>query len=195
MAEGLRAMALEGHGIAFLPYSAVKKDLRAKKLVSALPPGAAGLQITMEVRAYRERPVTLFRIIYALRDGKAPTMGEAGFSSGDMGVARDGTRKADYQPGMELHARYTFFAEGARGHLTKRMKAKYDLEANCQPQVYGIGIKELWEIPKEKHKPGLVWHSVGWPLPADTTYGGSWLYMLGENLVSIGFVVGRLRRG
>jgi electron-transferring-flavoprotein dehydrogenase len=90
---------------------------------------------------------------------------------------------------MELRATYTVFAEGCRGSLTKRLMETYDLRRDSDPQTYAIGIKELWEIPKEKHKPGLVWHSTGWPLPSDT-YGGSWLYMLGDNLVSIGFVIG-----
>jgi electron-transferring-flavoprotein dehydrogenase len=90
---------------------------------------------------------------------------------------------------MELRANYTVFAEGCRGSLTKRLFETFDLRAGVAPQTYALGMKELWEIPKEKHRPGLVWHSTGWPLPSDT-YGGSWLYMLGENLVSIGFVVG-----
>src|SRR3712207_369540 len=95
----------------------------------------------------------------------------------------------NYEPGMELRASYTLFAEGCRGSLTKKLFARYELRRDCAPQTYALGMKELWEIPKERHTPGLVWHSVGWPLPSDT-YGGSWLYMLGENLVSIGFVVG-----
>ncbi|HEX7857285.1 MAG TPA: NAD(P)/FAD-dependent oxidoreductase, partial [Sphingobium sp.] len=86
-----------------------------------------------------------------------------GVATGDMGVARDGSHKGDYQPGMELHAKYTLFAEGARGHLTKQIKAKYDLEADCQPQTYGIGMKELWDIDPAKHVPGRVIHTQGWP--------------------------------
>jgi electron-transferring-flavoprotein dehydrogenase len=112
-----------------------------------------------------------------------------GVVTGDQGIQKDGTRGPNYQPGMELRAAYTLFAEGCRGSLTKKLTERYDLRRDCAPQTFGIGIKELWEIPKEKHRPGHVWHSVGWPLPADT-YGGSWLYMLGENLVSVGFVVG-----
>jgi electron-transferring-flavoprotein dehydrogenase len=112
-----------------------------------------------------------------------------GVVAGVMGITREGERGPNYQPGMELRATYTVFAEGCRGSLTKRLMETYDLRRDANPQTYAIGIKELWEIPKEKHKPGLVWHSTGWPLPSDT-YGGSWLYMLGENLVSIGFVVG-----
>jgi len=113
-----------------------------------------------------------------------------GVVAGVAGVKKDGEKGPNYEPGMELRASYTLFAEGCRGSLTKKLVERYGLQEGAAPQTYALGIKELWEIPKDKHKPGLVWHSVGWPLPADTTYGGSWLYMLGENLVSIGFVVG-----
>jgi electron-transferring-flavoprotein dehydrogenase len=106
----------------------------------------------------------------------------------DMGVAADETHKPDYQPGMEIHAKYTLFAEGARGHLTKRMKAKYDLEADCQPQVYGIGIKELWDIDPDKHVPGRVIHTQGWPLSESDTWGGGFLYHQEGGQVAIGFV-------
>jgi electron-transferring-flavoprotein dehydrogenase len=112
-----------------------------------------------------------------------------GVVAGVMGIEKSGEKGPNYQPGMELRAAYTLFAEGCRGSLTKRLMERYSLRDGVAPQTYALGIKELWEIPKERHTPGLVWHSVGWPLPADT-YGGSWLYMLGENLVSIGFVVG-----
>lgn len=112
-----------------------------------------------------------------------------GVVAGVMGIAKGGEKGPDYQPGMELRASYTLFAEGCRGSLAKRLFDTYDLRADCQPQTYALGIKELWEIPKANHKPGLIWHSTGWPLASDT-YGGSWLYMFGENLVSIGFVVG-----
>ena len=112
-----------------------------------------------------------------------------GVVAGVMGIRKDGTKGPNYQPGMELRASYTLFAEGCRGSLTKRLVERYGLCEGVAPQTYALGVKELWEIPKEKHRPGLVWHSVGWPLPSDT-YGGSFLYMLGENLVSIGFVVG-----
>src|SRR3546814_16558290 len=83
-----------------------------------------------------------------------------------MGVARDGSHKPDYQPGMELHGKYTLFAEGARGHLTKELKRIFNLEANCAPQVSGIGLKELWDIDPAKHVPGRVIHTQGWPLSA-----------------------------
>lgn len=106
----------------------------------------------------------------------------------DMGIAADGSQKGDYQPGMEIHAKYTLFAEGARGHLTKQMKAKYDLEANCQPQVYGLGIKELWDIDPKKHKPGRVIHTQGWPLSESDSWGGGFLYHQANGQVALGFV-------
>jgi electron-transferring-flavoprotein dehydrogenase len=112
-----------------------------------------------------------------------------GVATGDMGVARDGSHKADYQPGMELHGKYTLFAEGARGHLTKQLKAKYDLEANCQPQVYGLGMKELWDIDPEKHVPGRVIHTQGWPMSETDEWGGGFLYHQANGQVALGFVV------
>jgi len=111
-----------------------------------------------------------------------------GVATGDMGVARDGTHKPDYQPGIELHARYTFFAEGARGSLTKEAKRLFDLERDSQPQVYGIGIKELWDIDPAKHLPGRVIHTQGWPLKDEV--GGGFLYHQANNQVALGFVVG-----
>ncbi len=110
-----------------------------------------------------------------------------GVATGDMGVARDGTHKPDYQPGLELHAKYTFFAEGARGHLTKQLKRQFDLEASCEPQVYGIGLKELWDIDPANHVPGRVIHSQGWPL--DDAWGGGFLYHQAGGQVALGFVV------
>ena len=112
-----------------------------------------------------------------------------GVATGDMGVARDGSHKADYQPGMELHAKYTLFAEGARGHLTTQLKAKFDLEADCQPQVYGLGMKELWDIDPDKHEPGRVIHTQGWPLTESDSWGGGFLYHQANNQVALGFVV------
>jgi electron-transferring-flavoprotein dehydrogenase len=112
-----------------------------------------------------------------------------GVATGDMGVAKDGSHKGDYQPGMELHAKYTFFAEGARGHLTKQLKAKYDLERDCQPQVYGLGMKELWDIDPDKHVPGRVLHTQGWPLSESDSWGGGFLYHQANNQVALGFVV------
>jgi len=111
-----------------------------------------------------------------------------GVQTGDMGIDREGNQKSDYMPGMHLLAKYTVFCEGARGHLTKRLKAKYDLEANCEPQVYGIGIKELWDIDPDKHVPGRVIHAQGWPLSETDTWGGGFLYHQANNQVSIGFV-------
>jgi electron-transferring-flavoprotein dehydrogenase len=111
-----------------------------------------------------------------------------GVATGDMGVGRDGEKKADYQPGMELHAKYTLFAEGARGHLTKRLKAHFDLERDCEPQVYGIGIKELWDIDPAKHVPGRVLHTQGWPLSESNSWGGGFLYHQANNQVALGFV-------
>ncbi|TZG29128.1 electron transfer flavoprotein-ubiquinone oxidoreductase [Sphingomonas montanisoli] len=111
-----------------------------------------------------------------------------GVATGDMGIARDGSHKPDYMPGMELHAKYTFFAEGVRGHLSKMLKGKFDLEANSQPQTFGIGIKELWDIDPEKHVPGRVIHTQGWPLTEEV--GGGFLYHQANNQVALGFVVG-----
>lgn len=112
-----------------------------------------------------------------------------GVATGDMGVARDGTHRADYQPGMELHAKYTLFAEGARGSLTKELKARFDLEADCQPQVYGLGMKELWDIKPENHVPGKVIHTQGWPLSESDSWGGGFLYHQANGQVALGFVV------
>jgi len=112
-----------------------------------------------------------------------------GVATGDMGIDRKGERTDAYQPGMELHASYTFFAEGCRGQLGKQLEAKFGLREGVDPQVYGIGLKELWEIKPEKHRPGLVVHTAGWPLTPDT-YGGSFLYHLDDNQVAVGFVVG-----
>jgi electron-transferring-flavoprotein dehydrogenase len=112
-----------------------------------------------------------------------------GVATGDMGIGRDGKPTASHQPGMELHAGYTLFAEGCRGHLGKQLQERYQLRAGADPQVYGIGLKELWEIRPEKHQQGLVIHTAGWPLSSDT-YGGSFCYHMEDNLVAIGFVVG-----
>ena len=112
-----------------------------------------------------------------------------GVATGDMGIGKDGQPTEAHQRGMELHARYTFFAEGCRGHLGKQLQEKFKLRDGVDPQVYGIGLKELWEIKPEMHQPGLVIHTAGWPLASDT-YGGSFFYHLEDNLVAIGFVVG-----
>ncbi len=112
-----------------------------------------------------------------------------GIATGDMGVGKDGVATDNFARGMELRATYTLFAEGCRGSLTKQLLTRYNLRDGVQDQTYAIGIKELWEIPAENHKPGFIEHTTGWPLKMDT-YGGSFLYHFGENLVSYGFVVG-----
>ena len=112
-----------------------------------------------------------------------------GVATGDMGIDKEGEPGANHAPGMELRAAYTLFAEGCRGSLTKQVMAHYKLREGRAPQTYALGIKELWEIPADKHRPGLIEHTTGWPLDAGT-YGGSWLYHFGENLVSYGFVIG-----
>jgi len=112
-----------------------------------------------------------------------------GVATGDMGIARDGTHTAHYQPGMELHARYTFFCEGARGQLGRQLIERYQLDSGRNAQSYAIGVKELWEVDPAQSQPGLVVHTAGWPLDA-ATYGGSFLYHLQDHLVAVGLVVG-----
>lgn len=112
-----------------------------------------------------------------------------GVATGNLGVSKDGEPTEQFQLGMELRAKYTLFAEGSRGHLGKELISKYQLDRSADPQSYGIGIKELWEISSEKHQPGLVIHTAGWPLDSKT-YGGSFLYHFGENKVAVGMVVG-----
>ncbi|MDA0221137.1 MAG: electron transfer flavoprotein-ubiquinone oxidoreductase [Proteobacteria bacterium] len=112
-----------------------------------------------------------------------------GVATGDMGIGKDGEKTGNYQPGMELLARQTLFAEGCRGHLSKQLMEHYGLREGVDPQTYGIGIKELWEIDPELHKPGLIVHTTGWPMDT-STYGGSFLYHLEGNQVAVGFVVG-----
>ena len=112
-----------------------------------------------------------------------------GVATGDMGIGKSGEHTDRYARGMELHGKYTLFAEGVRGNLGKEIQAKYNLNAGRDPQVYGIGLKELWEVAPAKHVPGLVVHSAGWPLDT-ATYGGSFLYHLENNQVAVGFVVG-----
>ena len=111
-----------------------------------------------------------------------------GIATGDMGVGRDGQPTDSFVRGMELRGKYTFFAEGARGSLTKQLVEEFKLSEGRDPQKYGIGLKELWQVKPENHKPGLVQHSFGWPLD-DRTGGGSFLYHYGDNLVSVGFVL------
>jgi electron-transferring-flavoprotein dehydrogenase len=118
-----------------------------------------------------------------IEDGKV-----VGVATGDMGIGRNGEPNANFTRGMELRAKYTIFAEGARGNLTKQMVERYGLNTGRDHQKYGIGVKELWQIQPDRHRPGLVQHSMGWPLP-NNSGGGSWLYHFDENLVSVGFVV------
>ena len=126
-----------------------------------------------------------FAAAEVLYDEKGAVVGVA---TGDMGVGRDGVPKDSFVRGMELRGKYTLIGEGARGSLTKQLIAKFHLADGREPQKYGIGIKELWQVKKEKHRPGLVQHTLGWPLD-DKTGGGSFLYHYGEDLVSVGFVV------
>jgi electron-transferring-flavoprotein dehydrogenase len=121
---------------------------------------------------------------YLEEDGRV-----VGIATGDVGIGKDGQPTANFQRGMELRARYTLFAEGCRGSLSKRLIERFNLREGHEPQTYAIGIKELWEIPKEHHQPGLVEHTIGWPLDS-RTYGGSFLYHFGDNLISYGFVIG-----
>ena len=118
-----------------------------------------------------------------IEDGKV-----VGVATGDMGISRNGEPNANFTRGMELRAKYTIFGEGARGSLTKQMVERFGLNEGRDHQKYGIGIKELWQVKPEKFQPGLVRHSMGWPLP-NNAGGGSWLYHFDDNLVSVGFVV------
>ncbi|MBL4619379.1 MAG: NAD(P)/FAD-dependent oxidoreductase, partial [Marinicaulis sp.] len=107
---------------------------------------------------------------------------------GEVGIGKDGHHKDSYEPGMELIGKYVFIAEGVRGYLAKQLIEKFDLEANCDPQKFGIGLKELWEISPEKSRPGHVQHTFGWPLKNDTG-GGSFCYHYNDNTIALGFVV------
>ena len=112
-----------------------------------------------------------------------------GVATGNLGIGKDGEPTENFQLGMELHAKYTVFAEGARGHLGKQLIAKFKLDAGRDPQTYGIGIKEVWEIDPSRHTPGFVMHSAGWPMENDT-YGGAFMYHMEDNKIAIGYVVG-----
>src|SRR5947208_9627665 len=112
-----------------------------------------------------------------------------GVATGDMGIGKDGEPTDRYTPGVELTAKQTLFAEGCRGSLTKTLFERFNLRQGCDPQTYAIGVKELWEVAPEQHHPGLVAHTIGWPLAGDT-YGGSFLYHLEERQVAVGFVIG-----
>ncbi|MCJ1473806.1 hypothetical protein MMC13_002457 [Lambiella insularis] len=123
-------------------------------------------------------------VLYRPDDGSVK-----GVATNDLGIGRDGKPKASFERGMEFHARVTFFAEGCHGSLTKQIIKKFDLRKESQPQTYGLGLKEVWEIKPENFRKGEVVHSMGYPLPSNT-YGGGWMYHFGENLVSLGLVVG-----
>ncbi len=112
-----------------------------------------------------------------------------GIATGDMGIGKNGEQKSSYQQGVELRAPFTFFAEGCRGSLSEQLMQKFDLRQGVDPQTYGLGIKELWEVKPELHKAGKVTHTVGWPMDS-STYGGSFIYHLENNQVAIGYVVG-----
>ncbi len=112
-----------------------------------------------------------------------------GVATGNMGVGRDGKPTENFQPGVELHGKYTLFAEGARGNLARQLIPRFRLNDGRDPQTWGIGIKEIWEVDSAKFNAGLVLHTAGWPLD-NSTYGGGWMYHFGENLVSVGLVVG-----
>lgn len=118
-----------------------------------------------------------------------PDGGVKGVATNDLGLGRDGKPKASFERGMEFHARCTLLAEGCHGSLTKQVMKKFELRKDSEPQTYGIGLKEVWEIQPENFVKGQVSHTLGWPLPS-STYGGSWMYHFGENKVSLGLVVG-----
>ena len=111
-----------------------------------------------------------------------------GIATGDMGLNRRGEKKETFMPGMEIHAKYTLLSEGCRGHLGKQVIEKYHLDKGKDPQHYGIGIKELWKVPAEQHKPGLVVHTAGWPLSESNSLGGGFLYHLEDNQVAVGLI-------
>jgi electron-transferring-flavoprotein dehydrogenase len=111
-----------------------------------------------------------------------------GIATNDVGIGKNGEKKASFEPGMEIHPRMSIFAEGCRGSLSKKLTEKFALRKNCSHQTYGIGIKELWEVNSDLYKAGTVTHTVGWPMDIDT-YGGSWTYHMNDNQVSIGLVV------
>ena len=111
-----------------------------------------------------------------------------GVATGDMGIGADGEQKDSYMPGMELHAKYTVFAEGCRGHLGKQLMRQFELDKDADPQHYGIGIKEIWEIPAEQHSEGLVVHGLGWPLAESNSSGGAFLYHAENNQVYVGLI-------
>lgn len=131
--------------------------------------------------------------IYPGFAGARPVYDEAGnvkgVCTGDVGLDKNGQPKESFEPGMEFHAKVTLIAEGAHGSLSKQIQNKFNLRDDCDPQTYGIGIKEVWKVRDEVYEPGKVVHTLGWPLDFKT-YGGSWLYHMEDNMVSMGLVVG-----
>ena len=118
-----------------------------------------------------------------------PAGGVTGVATGNLGIGKDGEPTANFQLGMALHGKYTVFAEGSRGHLGRQLISRFQLDEGRDPQAYGLGIKELWEIDPAKHQPGRVTHTAGWPLNSQT-YGGAFLYHLPNNQVTLGFITG-----
>jgi len=155
---------------------------KAEDLGVEIFPGIAASEVRLMKQSCSHK--LIIRQILYKEDGSV-----LGVATNDVGIAKDGTKKSTFEPGMEIHPRLTLFAEGCRGSLAKQLYKKFKLNENCQHQTYGIGLKELWEIKPEKHKQGTVVHTVGWPLKPDT-YGGSWLYHMADNQISIGLVVG-----
>ncbi len=148
--------------------------------------GALGQWLAGQAEALGVEIFAGFAAAEILYDDHGAVMGVA---TGDMGIGKNGEKTAHFAPGVELHAKQTVFAEGAHGSLTKQLIAHYDLRKDADPQTYGLGVKEIWEVAPDKHKKGLTMHTIGWPMDSKT-YGGSWMYHYGDNLVSIGFVVG-----
>jgi electron-transferring-flavoprotein dehydrogenase len=140
-------------------------------------------------RQAEELGVEIFAGFAATEILSGPQGEVVGVATGDLGIGRDGQPTANFQPGVELHARYTLFAEGSRGHLGRQLIAGRGLDSGRDPQTYAIGIKELWEVSADQHQPGRVVHTAGWPLDS-STYGGSFMYHMKDRQVAVGFVVG-----
>jgi electron-transferring-flavoprotein dehydrogenase len=140
-------------------------------------------------RQAEELGVEIFAGFAATEILSGPQGEVVGVATGDLGIGRDGQPTANFQPGVELHARYTLFAEGSRGQLGRQLIAGRGLDHRRDPQTYAIGIKELWEVSASQHQPGRVVHTAGWPLDSGT-YGGSFMYHMKDRQVAVGFVVG-----
>ncbi len=148
--------------------------------------GALGRWLAAEAEALGVEIFPGFAAAEILYDSHGYVIGVA---TGDMGVNKEGERTQSFEPGMELHARQTVLAEGCHGSLTKEIIEKFNLRQNSDPQTYGLGIKEIWQVTPDNHQQGLVTHTIGWPMDSKT-YGGSWIYHMEDNMVSIGYVVG-----